>query len=108
MKISYNKALLHKTFKEHDNESINNLFIVRDSANQDSFICVDYSNKDWIFPLVVKCADEYKIEVYKCMLDWDNKIRKEYDQELTEEIFDSIKNEDSLIKRIESFYKITI
>jgi len=108
MNIFYDRTLLQKAFEERDNESINNLFVARDSICKEYFVCVDCNNKDWIFPLIVKCSDEHKIEVNKCMLDWDNEIREEYGQELTEEIFDSIKNEDSLLKRIESFYQTKI
>ena len=38
--------------QERDKKSPNNLYILRENEN---VICVDFNDKDWFFPLVVKC-----------------------------------------------------
>lgn len=108
MGINYDKDKLSRAFEVDDTQSVENLFIVHNIINPEYFICVDCNNKDWIYPLVVRCSISQKDSVNRCMLQWDNKIREEYGQKLTESINDSYNNADSLLKRIEANYSIQI
>lgn len=42
------------------------------------------------------------------MLKWDNLIREEYNQELTGDLLNTYEKDDSLLKRIERYYNITL
>ena len=61
-------------------------------------------------PLVVICQDNDADKIKAAMLEWDNKMRDEYYQELTEEIVDvyNVKDGSTLLSEIESFYHISI
>ena len=73
-------------------------------------LCIDCNFKDFIYPLVVMCQDSDANKIKAAMLEWDNKIREEYYQELTEEIKDvyNVTNGSTLLSGIEKFYHISI
>ena len=108
MHIDYERSDIDCAMNTRDKNSLENIIIVRDNSNPEYFICVDCNDKDWIYPLIVRCGSEKKKEVNSCMLKWDNLIREEYDQDLTEVILDSLGNEDTLLKRIEQYYDCNI
>ncbi|MBA4538763.1 hypothetical protein H1Z61_16925 [Bacillus aquiflavi] len=110
MKIDYDREKLLKSYESENIGNIDNLFVARDANNPEYFICVDCDNKDWIYPLVVRCSEKQQDCVNKCMLQWDNNIREEYGQELTERINNSFGNgnKDTLLKRIELKYDVKI
>ncbi|MGC6768494.1 hypothetical protein [Enterococcus sp. LJL51] len=107
MGIKYDNDKLQKVFKFKEKNNAENLFISYEE-NRQYFICIDCDNVDWIYPLIVRCSVKQHEGVNKCMLEWDNRIREEYGQDLTERIGNSYGNEDTLLKRIESKYKISI
>lgn len=73
-------------------------------------MCVDCNARDFIMPLVVMCQDSDVDQIKPLMLAWDNKMREEYYQKLTEEIVDvyNVKDGSTLLSEIESFYHISI
>jgi len=108
MHIEYNESMVMRAFKCIDNASKESIFIARNVDDYSLFICVDCNNKDWIYPLIVRCNEITNIAVNECMLRWDNKIREEYGQKLTVSIENSINNEDTLLGRLEKFYNINV
>ena len=102
--IKYKEDDLSAAMKEEDKYDKGNLFII---SNGDNKLIIDCNNKDWIYPLVVICSDEYGDEVNKLLLKWDNDIRKEYGQKPTDSIPDVYGKEGTLLKVIEEYYKIS-
>lgn len=101
MKLTLKKEKIDKAMNERNKNSLNNLFLLRKDEN---IICIDCNDKDWIFPLVVICQEIYADVVKKTMLKWDNLIREEYAQELTEDIRDVYGKKNTLLKRIQEYY----
>lgn len=71
-------------------------------------ICIDCNDKDWIFPLVVKCQERLAPKLKETMLKWDNLIREEYAQKLSEDICNVYGKEQTLSDSIEKYYGITL
>lgn len=107
MKLEWDEKQALQAFCYDAQEKIKNLFISYGEGRQD-FICVDCDNKDWLYPLVVRCSDTQQEQVNQKMLQWDNQMREEYGQELTIQIKNSYSSEDTLLKRIETKYAISI
>ncbi len=105
MKLCFQEEDVEKAMQERDKQSKNNILLVKRDKR---FICVDCNDKDWIFPLIVRC-DEYEAQkVKEIMMKWDNSIREEYEQELTSDMFNVYEKDDNLLKRIERYYNITL
>ncbi|MDE7283390.1 MAG: hypothetical protein K2N85_07400 [Lachnospiraceae bacterium] len=83
MKLNIEKRAIEAAMQERNFSSLNNLLILRKDEN---IICVDCNDRDVIFPLVVICQEKYADAVNERMLNWDNICRREYDQELTDNI----------------------
>ena len=71
-------------------------------------MCIDCNARDFIMPLVVICQDNDADKIKAAMLKWDNKIREEYYQELTEEtaLYNFLQNLKIKKHTISSFYCI--
>lgn len=102
MKLGVKENDIAVAMQEIDKNSARNLYILRENENT---ICIDCNDKDWIFPLVVKCQEENADEVKAVMLKWDNLIRKEYGQELTEDIPNVYGKKNTLLNSIEEYYR---
>ena len=105
MNLHFQKEDIEKAMQEKDKQSKNNiLFIKKDNR----FICVDCNDKDWIFPLIVRCDENEEEKVKEIMMKWDNSIRKEYDQELTKDMLNTYGKNNNLLKQIERYYDIVL
>ncbi len=105
MNLHFQKEDIEKAMQEKDKQSKNNiLFIKKDNR----FICVDCNDKDWIFPLIVRCDENEEEKVKEIMMKWDNSIRKEYDQELTKDMLNTYRKNNNLLKQIERYYDIVL
>lgn len=58
--------------------------------------------------MVVVCDESEADTIKKVMLNWDNMIREEYDQELTEDLQNLYGQDDTFLKRMEQFYNIKL
>lgn len=105
MKLYFQEVDVEKAMQERDKQSSNNILLVKEGER---FICIDCNDKDWIFPLIVRCDENEAQKLKKIMLKWDNLIREEYDQELTSDILNVYKKDDNLLKRIEKYYNISL
>ena len=83
MELHIEKKDINVAMQERDRNSLNNLLLLKSELG---CICIDCNDKDWIFPLVVICQDGVAAKIKQIMLKWDNLIREEYGQKLTEEI----------------------
>lgn len=101
MKIDVEKKEMMAAMQERDKNSLNNVYILK---KDDNIICIDCNDKDWIYPLVVKCQEVDADVVKATMLKWDNLIRKEYGQELTVDIDNVYAKPDTLLNSIEKYY----
>ena len=105
MELRFQANDVEKAMQERDKQSKNNILLVKKDKR---FICIDCNDKDWIFPLIVRCNEDEAQKVKDIMMKWDNSIREEYDQELTSEMFDAYEKDDNVLKHIERFYNITL
>ena len=99
MKLDFKERDITVAMQERDIYSLNNLLILK---NDVSTICIDCNDKDWIFPLVVKCQEEDADAVKTIMLKWDNLIREEYGQELVNDIYNVYGKKDTLLNSIKN------
>ena len=107
LSLKYDEKDVEIASKERDRCSLKNIFILK---REGCLLCIDCNDRDFIMPLVVICQDSDIDKIKAVMLEWDNKMREEYYQELTEEIVDvyNITDGSTLRSEIESFYHISI
>ena len=105
MELHIEKRDLNVAMQERDKNSLNNLLLLKSELG---CICIDCNDKDWIFPLIVICQDGVAAKIKEIMLKWDNLIRDEYGQKLTEEICNVYGKTQTLLSVIEGYYGITI
>lgn len=105
MKLHFQEEDVETAMQERDKQSKNNILLVKKDKR---FICIDCNDKDWLFPLIVRCDENEAQIVKEIMMKWDNLIREEYDQELTSDMFNAYEKVDNLLKRIERYYNITL
>lgn len=55
MKLNFQEDDIERAIKERDKNSKNNVLLIE---NNGCFICVDCNDKDWIFPLIVRCNED--------------------------------------------------
>ena len=105
--LTYDEKDVEAASKERDRCSLKNIIILK---REDCLLCIDCNDRDFIMPLVVMCQDSDVDQIKSLMLAWDNKMREEYYQKLTEEIVDvyNVKDGSTLLSEIESFYHISI
>jgi len=101
MNLDVDNKDIEAAMQERDKSSRNNLLVIEKNGNT---VCVDCNDKDWIFPLVVKCQEKYADAVKESMLKWDNLIREEYGQELTDDIQNVYGKENTLLSSMEKYY----
>lgn len=105
MELHVDKKVINTAMKERDVNSLNNLLFLR---NESGCICIDCNDQDWIFPLVIICHENIAAIIKEKMLKWDNSIRKEYEQELTEDIYDVYGKEETVLHSIEKYYGVKL
>lgn len=105
MELHFEQKDIDAAMQERDKKSLNNLLILK---NESGYICIDCNDKDWIFPLVVICQEGVADKIKRIMLRWDNLIRKEYGQDLTEDICNVYGKEQTMLSNLENYYGITI
>lgn len=105
MELNVEKKVIDVAMQERDKRSLNNLLLLK---NESGCICIDCNDNDWIFPLVVKCQERVADKIKAIMIKWDNLIRAEYGQKLTEDICDVYGKEETLLDSIEKYYGLTI
>lgn len=107
LNLNYDEKDVEAASKERDRCSLKNLLLLK---REGCLLCIDCNDRDFIMPLVVICQDNDADQMKAAMLKWDNKIREEYYQKLTEEIVDvyHVKDGTTLLSEIESFYHIAI
>ncbi len=105
MDIHYEDETLKAAILERDLSSLKNIFDVSNGKNR---LVLDCNNKDYIYSLVVLCDDNRSEEIEQIMLEWDNRIREEYGQELTDDINDVFGKNNTLLKSIENYYSTKI
>lgn len=101
IKIDVKKKDIEVAMQEKDKNSQNNLLIFEKNGN---LVCIDCNDRNWIFPLVVRCQEEYANAIKEIMLKWDNLIREEYGQELTNDMQNVYGMEKTLLNSIEEYY----
>ena len=105
LNLEYDKKDIDTAMEDLSNGIKNVLMIKREGC----LLCIDCNAKDYIIPLVVICQDNEEDQIKAAMLEWDNKIRKEYGQKLREEVINVYyKNNRTLLRQIEEYYKISI
>lgn len=87
--------------QERDKSSPNNLYMLGEKEN---IICIDCNDRDWIFPLIVICQEKDAGAIKAVMLKWDNLIREEYGQELTDDIHNVYGKDNTLLNSINEYY----
>lgn len=107
LNLKYDEKDLEAASEERSMRSLNNIFVIK---REGCFLCTDCNDRDYIFPLIVRCQDNDADKIKESMLKWDNKIREEYYQELTEEIEDvyNVNDGSTLLSQIERIYHISI
>ena len=103
MDLHPDKKDIDAAMQERDKRSLNNLLILKSELG---CICIDCNDKDWIFPLIVICQDGVAEKVKEIMLKWDNLIRKEYGQKITEDICNVYGKNQTLLSTVEKYYGI--
>lgn len=98
IKIDVKKKDIEAAMQERDKNSQNNLLIFEKDWN---IVCIDCNDRNWIFPLVVRCQEVYANAIKEIMLKWDNLIREEYGQELTNDMQNVYGMEKTLLNSIE-------
>lgn len=83
LKLDFVKETLQKAIDERDTNSPNNVYILR---GEDSCICMDCNDRDWLFGITVLCQEKDADQVKAVMLKWDNISRGECGQKLTKDI----------------------
>ncbi len=101
MKLDVDENDIAVAMQERDKTSPNNLYILGEKEN---VICIDCNDRDWIFPLVVKCQEKDAEEIKAIMLKWDNLIREEYGQRLTDSIYNVFGKKKTLLNSMEKYY----
>lgn len=105
MELHFEQKDVDVAMQERDKTSPKNLLIRKSVWG---CICIDCNDKDWIFPLIVICQEGVADKIKTTMLKWDNLIRKEYGQDLTEDICNVYGKEETMLSNLESYYGITI
>lgn len=105
MGLPFKEADVERAMRESDAQSSGNILLIKGGQR---FICVDCNNKDWIFPLIVRCDEREGKRVKEMMEKWDDRIRAEYGQELSGGIPDVYGADDHLLKQIERYYHISL
>lgn len=105
LNLEYDRKDIDTAMEDLSNGIKNVLMIKREGC----LLCIDCNAKDYIIPLVVICQDNEEDKIKAAMLEWDNKIRKVYGQKLREEVINVYyKNNRTLLRQIEEYYKISI
>ena len=104
MQINFSLQDVDRAMQERDKHSVNNVLFLKKG---EQFIWIDCNDKDWIFPLVVRCDEQEKEKVKEIMMKWDNLIRAEYNQKLTSDLYDVYGKEDNFLKQIEDYYNVS-
>ena len=105
MGLYVEKKDIQVAMQEKNKYSLDNLLLLKGESGS---ICIDCNDKDWIFPLVVKCHERLAPKLKQIMLKWDNLIREEYAQTLSEDICNVYGKAQTLSDSIEKYYGITI
>lgn len=103
--LDFVKEDLQRAIDERDNSSPNNVYILR---GEDSCICLDCSDRDWLFGITILCQERDADQVKAALLKWDNVSREEYGQKLTEDIANVYGKKDTFLSWTEKFYNIKI
>lgn len=106
LNLKYDEKDVEIAMEEISMYDIKNLLLIKGDG---CMLCVDCNYDDYIVPLVVICQEKAADEIRTAMFEWDNKIRKEYGQEPRKEVMNVFyKDNRTLLRRIEEFYKISI
>lgn len=106
LNLKYDEKDVETAMEELSMYDIKNLLLIKGDG---CMLCVDCNYDDYIVPLVVICQEKGADEIKATMLEWDNRIRKEYGQKPREEIINVFyKDNRTLLRRIEEFYNISI
>lgn len=105
MKLNVKEDGIKAAMQERDKNSPNNLYIL---GKKENIIYIDCNDRDWVFPLVVKCQEKDSEAVRAVMLKWDNLIREEYGQELSDDIPNVYGKDNTLLNSINRYYYNTI
>ncbi len=104
MHLPYSHDAILRAINERDMHSPQNVVFI---GEKERFICVDCNDKDWIYPIVVRCTEKEAIKIKNILLQWDTAIRIEYNQQLQDDLENRLGKEYSWINHIESFYNIS-
>ncbi len=74
LNLKYDEKDLVAASEERSMRSLNNIFVIK---REGCFLCIDCNDRDYIFPLIVRCQDNDADKIKESMLNWDNKIREE-------------------------------
>lgn len=105
MHINADNEIIQRAWQERNMESPNNLLLL---GGEDEFICIDCSDRDWIFPLIVRCLEEHADQVRTIMQRWDDSIRREYGQKLTDAMQNVYGKEHTALDYLEEHYQVKI
>lgn len=64
------------------------------------FVLVDCQNHDYLYSIVVRCMEKHSTNVKDVLLNWDRHGRKEYGQDLQDDLSNNIALEKSLLNAI--------
>lgn len=105
MHLKAEREKMQKARRERDIESLDNLLLL---GGEEEFICVDCNDRDWIFPLVVRCREWRSDEIRAVMQDWDDSIRREYGQKTAEGMRNVYGGEHTVLGCLEEYYHMKI
>ncbi len=105
MPLKVPEGSIRRARQERDLESLRNLLLL---GGEEEFICVDCNDRDWIFPLVVRCRMGYADEVRAVMQRWDKSVRLVYGQSASEDMRDVYGGEHTVLGCLEEYYHMKI
>lgn len=105
MPLMMPEGSIRRARRERDLNSLRNLLLL---GGEEEFICVDCNDRDWIFPLVVRCRTGYADEVRAVMQRWDKSVRLVYGQSASEDMRDVYGGEHTILGCLEEYYHMKI
>lgn len=105
LELHVKKKDIDAAMQERNRNSQNNLLLLKSELG---CICIDCNDKDWIFPLVVRCQERVADKIKEIMLKWDSLLREEYGQKIADDLINVYGQTQTLLSNIEAYYGITI
>lgn len=97
--LQYDTEKLKSAKSNNGKEGANCVAFFKNNVTNE-FVLVDCQNHDYLYSIVVRCTKEHSINAKNILLKWDNLARKEYGQDLQDDLSDNISLEKNLLNAI--------